>query len=56
MAVLIEHGGSGPEIAVPVAMQIIREYERLQAIRLGRPPIAAKAPPIKSGKAGGVHQ
>jgi penicillin-binding protein 2 len=55
MTVLIEHGGSGPQIAVPVAMQIIREYERLQAIRLGRPPIAAKAPPTKSLKSGSVH-
>ncbi len=33
VAVLVEHGGSGPEVAVPVAMQIIHEYERLQAVR-----------------------
>jgi penicillin-binding protein 2 len=38
VTVLVEHGGSGPEVAVPVAMQIIREYERLQAVRLGHPP------------------
>jgi len=51
MAVLVEHGGSGPEVAVPVAMQIVREYERLQAVRLGRP-VSLKAPPIKSVKSG----
>jgi penicillin-binding protein 2 len=46
VVVLVEHGGSGPEIAVPVAMQIVHEYERLQALRLGHPP-PAKAPPLK---------
>ena len=35
VTVLVEHGGSGPEVAVPVAMQIIHEYERLQAVRSG---------------------
>ena len=45
---LVEHGGSGPEIAAPVAMQIVREYERLQAIRLGHPP-SAKSPPREAG-------
>jgi penicillin-binding protein 2 len=49
LAVLVEHGGSGPEIAVPVAMQIVHEYERLQAIRLGHTP-SAKSPPPKSNK------
>ena len=47
LAVLVEHGGSGPGIAVPVAMQIVHEYERLQAIRLGHTP-SAKSPPPKS--------
>ena len=51
MAVIVEHGGSGPEIAVPVAMQIVHEYERLQAIRLGHTP-SAKSPPPKSTKPG----
>jgi penicillin-binding protein 2 len=51
VAVLVEHAGSGPEIAVPVAMQIVREYERLQSMRLGRPVLAKTAPP-KPGKAG----
>jgi penicillin-binding protein 2 len=58
VAVLVEHAGSGPEVAVPVAMQIVHEYERLQSLRLGRP--VAKAPPYKPGKAGpkteGAHQ
>jgi penicillin-binding protein 2 len=36
VTVLVEHGGSGPEVAVPVAMRIVREYERLQAQRAGR--------------------
>jgi len=43
VTVLVQHGTSGPEVAVPVAMQIIREYERLQAIRLGHTP-SAKSP------------
>jgi penicillin-binding protein 2 len=47
VAVLVEHGGSGPEVAVPVAMQIVREYERLQSIRLGHAP-SAKSTPAKS--------
>ncbi len=52
VAVLVEHGGSGPEVAVPVAMQIVHEYERLQALRLGRAPFA-KSPPPKTRAAGG---
>ncbi|MGO9834629.1 MAG: penicillin-binding protein 2 [Polyangiaceae bacterium] len=51
VAVLVEHGGSGPEVAVPVAMQIVHEYERLQSIRLGHPP-SAKSPPPKPRAAG----
>jgi len=46
VTVLVEHGGSGPEVAVPVAMQIIHEYERLQSMRLGQAPWA-KSPPAK---------
>jgi penicillin-binding protein 2 len=45
VTVLVEHGGSGPDIAAPVAMQIVREYERLQAIRLGHAPSAKSPPP-----------
>jgi penicillin-binding protein 2 len=44
IVVLIEHGGSGPQVAVPVAMQIARDYERLQAVRLGRAPSAKFTP------------
>jgi penicillin-binding protein 2 len=51
VAVLVEHGGSGPEVAVPVAMQIVREYERMQSIRLGHPP-SAKSTPAKPKPAG----
>jgi penicillin-binding protein 2 len=53
VTVLVEHGGSGPEVAVPVAMQIVREYERLQAQRLGHAPPAravvskAKTPELR---------
>jgi len=43
VTVLVEHGGSGPDIAAPVAMQVVREYERLQSIRLGHTP-SAKSP------------
>ena len=39
-----------PEIAVPVSMQVVREYERLQAIRLGHT-ASAKSPPAKPSKA-----
>ncbi len=51
VTVLVEHGGSGPEVAVPVAMQIVREYERLQSARLGHAP-SAKSPAVKSKPAG----
>ena len=47
LVVLIEHGGSGPTIAAPTAMQIVREYDRLTAIRAGRPPPAPK-PALKT--------
>ena len=36
VVVLIEHGGSGPTQAAPVAMQVIKEYHRLQAARATR--------------------
>jgi len=47
LVVLIEHGGSGPTIAAPTAMQIIREYDRLTATRAGRPQPAPK-PALKT--------
>lgn len=37
VVVLVEHGGSGPTVAAPLAMQIIKEYHRLQAARSGKP-------------------
>ncbi len=33
VVVLVEHGGSGPTIAAPIAIQIIKEYHRLAASR-----------------------
>jgi penicillin-binding protein 2 len=51
VAVIVEHGGSGPTIAAPVAMQIVREYERLQSIRLGHAP-SAKSPSPPHAKPG----
>jgi penicillin-binding protein 2 len=38
VVVLLEHGGSGPTQAAPMALQIIREYNRIAAIRAGHPP------------------
>ncbi len=45
IVVLIEHGGAGGRAAAPVAMQVVRDYQRLQAARLagvapGRAPAA----------------
>jgi penicillin-binding protein 2 len=37
VALLVEHGGAGPTVAAPIAMQIVREYERLTAQRAGKP-------------------
>ena len=58
--VLIEHGGSGPTQAAPIAMQVIKEYHRLAAARRTnvasrdtRKPDAKEAPekkaPVDSG-------
>ncbi len=49
VAVLIEHGGSGPTVAVPTAMQIIRDYDRITATRTGHPPPAPKPTPKAPG-------
>jgi penicillin-binding protein 2 len=43
VVVLVEHGGSGPTVAAPIAMQVIRDYHRLQQMR------AAKAVASKDG-------
>ena len=58
VVVLVEHGGSGPTVAAPLAIQIIREYHRIAQSRLkpvakgarpdpktAEPPPAAKAAP-----------
>jgi penicillin-binding protein 2 len=54
IAVLVEHGGTGSQTAAPIAMTIVREYERLQAIRLGHSP-SAKSPPPRATKPGGAR-
>jgi len=46
IVVLIEHGGAGARAAAPVAMQVAREYQRLQTTRL-----AARATPGRTGPA-----
>jgi penicillin-binding protein 2 len=33
VVVLVEHGGSGPTVAAPIAIQIVREYHRLAQLR-----------------------
>jgi penicillin-binding protein 2 len=51
VALLVEHGGAGPTVAAPIAIQIIRDYQRITAERVakGGPAKAsrgsAKAPP-----------
>lgn len=56
VVVLVEHGGSGPTVAAPIAMQVIRDYHRLQQLRAakvaskdnGKKP-DAKDPPAAKG-------
>ena len=48
VVVLVEHGGSGPTVAAPIAMQIVKEYQRLAASRQ-KP--AAKGAPARDTKA-----
>jgi penicillin-binding protein 2 len=38
VALLVEHGGAGPTVAAPIAIQIVRDYERITATRAGKPP------------------
>ncbi|MCA9588684.1 MAG: penicillin-binding protein 2 [Myxococcales bacterium] len=47
VVVLVEHGGSGPTQAAPVAMQVVRDYQRLAAQRAGKAPAAHPAPKAK---------
>lgn len=44
LAVLLEHGGSGPTVAAPLAMQIVRDYERLKAQRAQKGAAGRKEP------------
>jgi len=43
IVVLIEHGGTGSRAAVPVAMQVAREYQKLQASRMAARPATARS-------------
>lgn len=43
VVVLVEHGGSGPTVAAPIAMQVIRDYHRLQQVRAAKS-VASKEP------------
>ena len=55
--VLLEHGGSGPTEAAPIAMQIIREYTRIGAGRSGhvaKAPAGSPAPKAPKGDAQGA--
>jgi penicillin-binding protein 2 len=45
IVVLIEHGGAGGRAAAPVAMQVARDYQRLQSSRL-----ASHANPGRTGQ------
>jgi penicillin-binding protein 2 len=35
VVVLVEHGGAGPTVAAPVAVEVVREYNRLKTQRAG---------------------
>jgi penicillin-binding protein 2 len=43
VVVLIEHGGAGGRHAAPVALQVIREYQRLKTERAAKKASAAAA-------------
>jgi hypothetical protein len=44
VVVLVEHGGSGPTVAAPIALQIIREYNRIAQSRAGHVARASTRP------------
>jgi len=48
VVVLVEHGGSGPTVAAPIAMQIVKEYHRLAATR-SKPIAKSAAKDVKGG-------
>jgi penicillin-binding protein 2 len=49
IVVLIEHGGAGGRHAAPVAMQVAREYQRLEPVRVGVRPNASRTAPATPG-------
>jgi penicillin-binding protein 2 len=49
IVVLIEHGGAGARHAAPVAMQVAREYQRLEPVRVGVRPNASRTAPVLQG-------
>ncbi len=49
VAVVIEHGGGGAKAAAPVARDILREAQRLDAERAGGRPAADASPPPADG-------
>jgi penicillin-binding protein 2 len=49
IVVLIEHGGVGARNAAPVAMQVAREYQRLEPVRVGVRPNASRTAPAMPG-------
>ncbi len=44
VVVLVEHGGSGPTVAAPIAMQIVKEYHRLAASRSSKGSTTSREP------------
>lgn len=48
VVVLVEHGGSGPTVAAPIAIQIVKEYHRLAQSR--QKPLAKAGAPAKEPK------
>jgi penicillin-binding protein 2 len=51
VVVLVEHGGSGPTVAAPVAMQVVKEYHRLQANRAAKGTKPTKETPAPKASA-----
>ena len=50
VAVIIEHGGGGAKAAAPVARDILREAQRLDAERAGSRPAADASPPLDGAR------
>jgi penicillin-binding protein 2 len=54
VVVLVEHGGSGPAQAAPIAIQITREYARIMAARAGTAPPPKHDPTKQAAAAKGA--